>query len=65
MSGAWITVTRDDAPERPVMVSVDKILSVGPGPKGGGSRIVLTNGQHYDVIDDMEVIAAKLTQAGR
>ena len=64
MSGAWITVTMVEAPERPVLVNADKIQAIGSDPEGG-SRIVLTSGQHYDVTDELSVLAAKLTQAGR
>ena len=53
-----------EAPERVVLVNADKVLAIGSDPDGG-SRIVLTSGQHYDVIEDLAVIEAKLTQAGR
>jgi hypothetical protein len=64
MSAGWLAIRLVDAPDRVVMVSIDKILSIGSDPEGG-SRIVLTSGEHYDVLDDISVLAAKLTQAGR
>jgi hypothetical protein len=63
MSG-WIAVTLEGSPERTVMVNAGKVLSVGSDPEGG-CRIVLTNGQSYDVTDDLVTVMAELTQAGR
>ncbi len=64
MSARWIAVHLVGAPDRVVLVNADKVQAIGSDPEGG-ARIVLTNGQHYDVIEDLTFIEAKLTQAGR
>ena len=63
MSAGWIIVRLIEAPDRPLQVAVDKVLAIGGDPEGG-CRLVLTNGQHYDVTDNLDVVVAKLTQAG-
>ena len=64
MSGAWVGVHLVGAPERLVLVNPGKIAAIGADP-AGGARIVLTNGRNYDVLEDLDVLAAELTRAGR
>lgn len=56
---AFVEVRLESAPERRVMVAVGRILSIGEDP-AGGSRIILDQGGTYDVVEDLEVLMAKL-----
>ena len=64
MSAGWIAVHLVEAPERTVLVNTTKVAAIGADP-AGGSRIVLTNGRNFDVIEDLEALEARLSQAGR
>jgi len=63
VSAGWIIVRLIEAPDRPLQVAVDKVLAIGGDPEGG-CRLVLTNGQHFDVLEDLDVVVAKLARAG-
>jgi hypothetical protein len=64
MSAGWITVHFVDAPASPVLVFIDRVQAIGAGVDGG-CRIILTSSEHYDVCDDLAVVEAQLTAAGR
>ena len=64
MSAGWISVHCIESPERTILLSTRLVQAIGSDPEGG-SRIVLTSGQHYDVLEDLDVLAAELTRAGR
>ena len=64
MSASWLAVHLVEAPERAVLVNTNKVAAIGADP-AGGSRIVLTNGRNFDVIEDLEALEAELTRAGR
>lgn len=64
MNAGWIAVHLEGAPDRVVLVNADKVQAIGSDPEGG-SRIIFTSGQSYDVIEDIAVIEAGLTRAGR
>ena len=57
MSIAVITVTRCDAPDRPVRINARRILSIGPAPRG--CRILFDTGDSWDVNES----AAKIEEA--
>ena len=64
MSASWLAVHLVEAPERLVLVNASKIAAIGADPEGG-ARIVLTNSRGFDVIENLEALEARLSQAGR